>query len=413
MFDFIDIHKTTSEVANEGVHQILFEVPINDSFTLPPALLHEIESQNLIIAINDKEVLNNSGRDENFANHEVDAEMEELVGETQDDLQNPARGNIVESDSNVNKPQESREVTKLKRLRGESYTGFTRTKKGIIKHDKEREKRSMKFRCCHTETSRKMTSKSFLCHQVTEELRKKAFDNFWSLPSWCSRKSYLRGLVSTTDIKRRRKENRDKTNNRKKQSHYCFLPLATGKLLSLIMALFLICFVFAGEKVLVCRKMLLHTLDLGRNMFERWTSNFHHTQNLSNNREDTDEEVNNVENQTKLNITKSMKLQARQWLQDLPKVPSHYCRSSSKKMYLESVFRSTLHIYKEYVNFCTEKNTKAVSRTLFTNILKSEKIAIHQPRKDQCDLCCSWKTGNISENVYNNHIKKKKRSRVS
>ncbi|XP_074031855.1 uncharacterized protein [Leptinotarsa decemlineata] len=384
-------HESTSEVANADAQPIIsFQVPVNENFTLPPdIILHEIKSQNLIIPTNDKEVLDSSGHDENISNHDFNAEMEILDEEIQDNLQNTERGIITEASSNVNRLRRSREVTKLKRLRGESYIGYTRSKKGIIRHDKEREKIRMKGRCCHNEASRKKTSKSFLCHQVTEGLRKKSFDYFWSFQNWDLRKSYLRGLVSTTHIKRRRKENSNKTDNRKKQSHSCYLPLETG------------------EKVLVCRTMLLHTFDLGRNMFDRWTSNFHHTQVSSNNQENKDNDEEYVTNHAKLNVTKSMKMQARQWLKDLPKVPSHYCRSSSTKMYLESVFRSTLHIYKVYVNFCTERNTKPVSRTLFTTILKSEKIAIHQPRKDQCDLCCSWKTGNIPENVYSDHLRKK------
>lgn len=29
------------------------------------------------------------------------------------------------------------------------------------------------------------------------------------------------------------------------------------------------------------------------------------------------------------------------------------------------------------------------------------------PRKDQCDLCCSFRAGNISQEVYDHHIKEK------
>ena len=34
----------------------------------------------------------------------------------------------------------------------------------------------------------------------------------------------------------------------------------------------------------------------------------------------------------------------REWLDLLPKVPSHYCRASSQKVYVEPTFRSILHL---------------------------------------------------------------------
>lgn len=34
-------------------------------------------------------------------------------------------------------------------------------------------------------------------------------------------------------------------------------------------------------------------------------------------------------------------------------------------------------------------------------------LGIFQPRKDQCDLCCSFATGNVTEDVYNEHVKNK------
>ncbi|XP_074034762.1 uncharacterized protein [Leptinotarsa decemlineata] len=126
-------HETTSEVANADAQPIIsFQVPVNENFTLPPdIILHEIKSQNQIIPINDKEVLDSSGYDENISNHDFNAEMEILDEEIQDNLQNTERGIITEASSNVNRLRRSREVTKLKRLRGESYIGYTRSKREL------------------------------------------------------------------------------------------------------------------------------------------------------------------------------------------------------------------------------------------------------------------------------------------
>lgn len=43
--------------------------------------------------------------------------------------------------------------------------------------------------------------------------------------------------------------------------------------------------------------------------------------------------------------------------------------------------------------------------------MKEVNIAIHHPRKDQCDTCCSFKAGNILQTDYDNHITKKNEAR--
>lgn len=43
--------------------------------------------------------------------------------------------------------------------------------------------------------------------------------------------------------------------------------------------------------------------------------------------------------------------------------------------------------------------------------MKEVNIAIHHPRKDQCDTCRSFKAGNILQRDYDNHITKKNEAR--
>lgn len=63
------------------------------------------------------------------------------------------------------------------------------------------------------------------------------------------------------------------------------------------------------------------------------------------------------------------------------------------------------------MEWCNDNNYQAVSRTTFVKALKQENIAIHHPRKDQCDTCCSFKSGNISQTEYDDHILKKNEAR--
>jgi hypothetical protein len=49
--------------------------------------------------------------------------------------------------------------------------------------------------------------------------------------------------------------------------------------------------------------------------------------------------------------------------------------------------------------------------TIFCKTLNTENIKIHQPRKDQCDICVGYKLGSVSKTVYNRHVNRKTMSR--
>lgn len=281
---------------------------------------------------------------------------------------------------------DSRKEAKLKRLRFENYLGYRRLASGQIQQTIEREQRTMGERCNH-EAPKKRTSRSLLCSLITDLDRDTLYKYFKDLESWEARKTYIKGLVVTRGPLRRRKNKQFP--NRKSQSHDCYLPQKTG------------------EKFLVCRTMFINTFAIGRDTFQRWSQNFDLVEKglVEQDDNETDRETDKVNKAT--DTTLKNKQNARKWLNNLPKVPSHYCRSSSKKNYIESLFRSTLHLFQVYEEFCKQHNQKPISRTLFRKLLKEENIAIHQPRKDQCDFCCMRKLGNLSEDIYNDHIIKK------
>lgn len=52
-----------------------------------------------------------------------------------------------------------------------------------------------------------------------------------------------------------------------------------------------------------------------------------------------------------------------------------------------------------------------VSQWLFDQIFIEKKLSIFLPKKDQCNVCCSFNVGNISEGEYREHISKKDRAR--
>ena len=56
------------------------------------------------------------------------------------------------------------------------------------------------------------------------------------------------------------------------------------------------------------------------------------------------------------------------------------------------------------------KNRYRVGR-LFLNILEEQNISLFKPRKDQCDICCSYESGNIEKELYEQHIARKEEAR--
>ncbi|ESO85689.1 hypothetical protein LOTGIDRAFT_155180 [Lottia gigantea] len=98
---------------------------------------------------------------------------------------------------------------------------------------------------------------------------------------------------------------------------------------------------------------------------------------------------------------------AKHFLQDLPKLPSHYCRSTSKKSYLEPIFTTFSELFKVYVDDCKQENKPFLRRKAFRSLFDDMSLAIHRPKKDKCDICSGFEVGNISEEEYNLHIARK------
>lgn len=90
------------------------------------------------------------------------------------------------------------------------------------------------------------------------------------------------------------------------------------------------------------------------------------------------------------------------FLDNLPKLPSHYCRKSSKKVYLEPITGNGSNMAEN-----PEGALEPLSRFTFAKVVAEKNLAFPPPKKDQCDLCISFEAGHISQEDYNQHIYKK------
>ncbi|KAJ4430834.1 hypothetical protein ANN_19425 [Periplaneta americana] len=108
-----------------------------------------------------------------------------------------------------------------------------------------------------------------------------------------------------------------------------------------------------------------------------------------------------------------MKNNVSKFLDKIPKLPSHYCRSSISKLYLEPHFSSFSELYRVFKEECNSYNNiqPVAGRDLFVKLIKEHNIALFKPKKDECDLCLSYKLHNVSDDDYNAHQLKKERAR--
>lgn len=90
------------------------------------------------------------------------------------------------------------------------------------------------------------------------------------------------------------------------------------------------------------------------------------------------------------------------WLKELPTVDSHYCRNT--KTYKDKKFlypgTTIAQLHREYQQAAGTAGMRAVGEYHFRNVFHEEKYSVFIPRKDQCDVCVSFKHGNISRAEY-------------
>jgi len=126
------------------------------------------------------------------------------------------------------------------------------------------------------------------------------------------------------------------------------------------------------------------------------------------------------ENKKKKTGSKAAAQTARRFLCELPKLESHYCRKDTKKMYLEKIWTSKKSLYREYENYMKAANNEKLTASIctFVNIFSELNLGLFLQKKDECDTCCSYRSGNLDQNQYDLHIKmkdrahKKKRRRI-
>ncbi|CAG9773284.1 unnamed protein product [Ceutorhynchus assimilis] len=201
------------------------------------------------------------------------------------------------------------------------------------------------------------------CSEVIQKYRQEIFDKFWKM-TWPEKKQYAVGLISLEQVKRRRGTTE---NSRRNYSYKYYLKCSNLKTYR------------------VCKKMFTRTLGVSENVVLLWLE--------KNNSMTQDNDEERVERPRRENEkTKSIN-QLKIFFTSLSKMESHYCRASTSKLYLEPLWQSKRELFRFYKNtWCVEQNAQAT-------------------KKDQCDICMGYKTKNISDEIYQEHLALKEEAR--
>lgn len=103
-------------------------------------------------------------------------------------------------------------------------------------------------------------------------------------------------------------------------------------------------------------------------------------------------------------------------INSIPRIDSHYLRAQTTREYIEGG-KSLAELHRDYKNDCIDNNRPFANITMYSQIFNNNfNISFFTPKKDQCDLCCSYNNARENEKEviqkeYDNHIKEKVLSR--
>ena len=254
------------------------------------------------------------------------------------------------------------------RMEGECYTGFAPSGK----QNTPRRARKMRPACGSSFCEKSSTRH---CNEINEEERQNLFNKYWKELNWTEKKMFVCSLIDVEETK----QHTTGEESRRSQTFFYHLEIS-------------------GKRVPVCRTMFLHTLGLSG-----WQANNWKLSALQRNtRKAKIRQEKHKSNGRKI---------AGEFLDSLPKLPSHYCRQSSTKQYLYDEIPNQVKLYQIFVDFCQKEGKTAPGRNVLARERKSKNIDFYQPKKDRCDTCVSNETGNCDEDKFNEHIAKKTSAR--
>lgn len=210
------------------------------------------------------------------------------------------------------------------------------------------------------------------CYKISEEERQNVFQHYWSL----SRARKRDWLISNSSIKSVKRKRVKGSSRRIRSFEY---------------------YINKGEdRQQICQQFLLKTLDIGQKFVRHNLTNY---RILSSNNDLSGRH--SPPNKTSSELINA----AKEYLRNLPALPSHYGTTSSAKLYLPKNFKSVANLYKIYKETEEFNGRTVVNEKVFRSIFKTEfDYGFHVPRKDKCLQCLKYKNEKSPEIEKNQNL---------
>lgn len=264
---------------------------------------------------------------------------------------------------------------KKARMTGKEYCS-KQVVKGKEAGKKIREKKQLQPLC---DLKKCKKAKHLKCNELKSFQRQEIFNNFWTRTTWSQRKVLISSLVKKVPVKRRKQK--EDVSRRRFTFQYSLK--------------------IDGEVVPVCKKTFLNTFCLKEWSVRNWVLN---------------NDNYNIPTKKSKGTAKhvlSKRDSAKKFILSLPKIESHYCRKDSNKEYFDITYQSIREIYSKYEDYMKSKDVKnKASYHTFLKVIHSLNVGLYKPKKDQCDLCFSYKKNNIDELSYKAHLNEKDEARA-
>lgn len=219
-------------------------------------------------------------------------------------------------------------------------------------------------------------------HKLTNDDRTIIHNNYWKLADINKQREFIIRHMCTINPK-----HRSQTSNRSLNYSYCFIV--------------------NNEKVKVCKSMFMNTLGISSRVILTTTKKM--CDGI------LEEDKRGKHGKHGRAISLEVKNNIRSHITSFPTIPSHYCRSSTSKQFIDGSLNISL-MYKLYVEHCIHKEISYGKKHIYEKIFNEEyNISFYSPKKDLCMCCESYKNKSgedklNEEDGYNTHQQEKELS---
>lgn len=222
------------------------------------------------------------------------------------------------------------------------------------------------------------------CESFSELDRKKIFDAFYNLQSLQLQREFIcRHVTSNPTVEKRAGED-----SRRQETHTYHLTIRK-------------------QRMKVCKRFFLATLAISEKVARTAIGKLTDVGTV-----ELDQRGGRVEtNQMRDTIIRQL---VESHINRFPRIESHFCRQNTDREYLSS----DLTLTKMHRMFGKDQSNDvtSVSFTYYCKIFHEKNVSIHHPKKDQCTLCITFRTGDQAtkerlREKYDRHIREKEKIR--